>query len=431
VDQKNPYVEICLCPFCGDVIDDISPNCPSCNAVLIEDSVESALSQLETLAIDSSLFICSNCGAFIGIDATNCNACGAKRTPLTAQIEISAEDDVLSSASRKGTGSPEIFLCNNCGAFLSENATECDVCGMNLQTIETEEFEEEEEEYEISSGSMAEDILHNEGSLFLCNACGAFVKPNATDCGICGEKISDTKSLIDDKKIKSATAEEKLSSPGVLYLCDKCGAFMKHDATECPFCKTKKEEPEIAKSHETLLDEPLKSQVSLEVPEVLRKPPKERKSDVRRSPPIPIRKVKRTEVIEDCLKLWLKKAVALKKMGRPKDALRALNHALNLSSRDQVVMLEKADLFYENKNYIKAAQLYKQILNLDSENIKIWNKLGNALYHMGHPDESLLCYEKSLTLDALNTEAMINKGYILMKQSRWDEAVKCVDLVAT
>jgi tetratricopeptide (TPR) repeat protein len=393
----------------------------------MDDSFESKIDQLETLAIDSSLFICSNCGAFIGIDAKHCNACGTKRTPLTAEIEISAEDDVLSNA--ETSGSPEIFLCNNCGAFLSDNATECEVCGMNLENLDFGFEEEEEEEYEIPDDPLAENILHSQGSIFLCNSCGAFVKPGVSECGICGEKISDIKSLIGDDKLEKPTAEEKLSSPGVLFLCDKCGAFMQQNAKECPFCKSKKEEVILEEHSEISKLESKTSSVSLEVPKFTRKQQTEHIQRPKKAPSNLVKRVNKKEVIEDCLRIWLKKAVALKKLGKPREALRALNYALNLSSSDRVLILEKADLYYETKNYVKAAQLYKQILNFEPENISIWNKLGNSLFRMGHDDESLLCYEKSLSLDYTNREAIINKGYLLMKKEKWEEALACADKI--
>lgn len=432
MDQMGPNVEICLCPHCGSIIDDAVISCPSCNTDLVVGPINFDNSQLESLAIDSSLFICSNCGAFIGVEATNCGACGTKRTPLTAEIEISSADDVLSSVSSESSGSPEIFLCNNCGAFLSENASECEVCGMNLQNLDFGlEEEEEEEEYDLSDDDLAVDILHNEGALFLCNSCGAFIKPGAPDCAICGEEVSDIKNLINDEKQEAPTAEEKLSSPGVLYLCDKCGAFMREDASECPFCKNKKDEAAITEEKEIMPKELQTSKVSLEVPKFKRKSPSKQKRRPKKAKRILVKRVNREEVIEDCLRLWLKKAVALKKLGKPKEALQALNHALNLSSSDRVVMIEKADLYYETKNFVKAAQLYKQILNYEPENVSVWNKLGNALYRKGHEDESLLCYEKSLSLDSLNREAIINKGYILMRQEKWDEAIAIADNIAS
>jgi tetratricopeptide (TPR) repeat protein len=431
--NTGPFVEICLCPNCGTIVDDIVKACPDCEVSLGHDESFGDITQLETLAIDSSLFICSNCGAFIGVEAANCGACGAKRTPLTAEIEISASDDILSDAQLESGSSPEIFLCENCGAFLSDDASECEICGMNFGNLELgiEEEEYEEEDNELSEDNIVDDILHNEGALFLCKNCGAFVKPDAEDCGICGDKISAQTELSSPERKEIPTAEEKLSSPGVLYLCDKCGAFMKEDATECPFCRSKKEEVEREIEREFEPTEGIHSQVSLEVPRTKRRPKKKPLPRPKKAPSERIKRVNKKEVIEDCLKLWLKKAVALKQMGKPKEALKALNYALDLNSTDRGAILEKADLLYECKNFIKAAHLYKQILNYEPENIEIWNKLGNALYRIGHEDESLLCYEKSLSLDSQNRDAIINKGYILMKQEKWEEALEIADNIAS
>lgn len=414
-------------------MDDQVAMCPDCDYALGVNASYQDMSKLETLAIDSSVFICANCGAFIGVEAANCGACGAKRTPLTAEIEVEGSNGTLSDAVLESGGSPEIFLCDNCGAFLSDNASECEICGMNYENLNQglEEEYDEGEGYELPENNIIDDMLHNEGALYLCKNCGAFIKSDAENCSICGDDISSQEDLALDDSEQLPTADEKLSSTGVLYLCEKCGAFMKDDATECPFCKTKKNDVIKGAPKEYI---PRKIESPQIAPKVAKTDDKPKKRQPPRPKKVPFKYAKtvnKNEVVEDCLKMWCKKAVALKQMGKPMEALKALNYALDLNSADKIAILEKADLLYQYKDFIKAAQLYKQILKYEPENIEIWNKLGNTLYRLGNEDESLLCYEKSLSLDSRNKEAIINKGYILMKQERWDEAVMIADNIAS
>jgi tetratricopeptide (TPR) repeat protein len=94
-------------------------------------------------------------------------------------------------------------------------------------------------------------------------------------------------------------------------------------------------------------------------------------------------------------------------------------------------MLEKADIYYDLRRYKNAAKLYKQLLEFEPGNTSLWNKLGNTLFRMGHSDESILCYEKSLAIDPNNREAIINKGYLLMKQEKYDEAMEYARMIVT
>jgi tetratricopeptide (TPR) repeat protein len=137
----------------------------------------------------------------------------------------------------------------------------------------------------------------------------------------------------------------------------------------------------------------------------------------------------KVEVISDCKRLWRKKALALRKLGRFRDALNNLNKILALDANDKGSLLEKADIYYELGSYKKAAKIFTSLLEDEPKSALLWNKLGNALLRMGNQKESLVFYEKALTLDADNREAIVNKGYVFMKQKKYDKAVKCADMI--
>jgi tetratricopeptide (TPR) repeat protein len=137
----------------------------------------------------------------------------------------------------------------------------------------------------------------------------------------------------------------------------------------------------------------------------------------------------KAEAISDCKRLWRKKALALRKLGKYMEALRTLNKILVLDANDRGVLLEKADIYYELAQYKKAAKIFTNLLEDEPKSALLWNKLGNALLRMGNQKESLIFYEKALALDADNREAIVNKGYVLFIQKKYDEAVKYAEMI--
>ncbi|MEE9150887.1 MAG: zinc ribbon domain-containing protein [Thermoplasmata archaeon] len=435
MENNSQYWGLYPCPKCGDFIEKDSKTCPSCKASLVEKVVGSKGPAHESSAIERSLFICSNCGAFIGINATQCNACGTKRASLAVEM-----DDFLKEKRSRPNGqttadsllesSQDIYICENCGALLGSNSDHCEFCGIKIEEFEDVDESEEEEDWEVTQEAAEDDLLSSEGGLFLCTECGAFISSNSSACGICGTAVKDMKADFLDKEIEPVKADSKLSTPGVLFICDKCGAFLKNDSKECSICGTKilKElkygEEEISPVEVQIED--IITQKAFEMPGMtgsdLLKEADEIASKLKK------RKSK-MEILDDCIRLWYKKAVALRKLGRYTESLKSLNNALSLSKKDKTLLLEKGDILYEIGRYKQAAKLYLHLLESDPKNLSLLNKVGNALFRLGHQNESLVCFEKALSLDANNKETLVNKGYLLLKQEKYDEAMECANKI--
>ncbi len=101
--------------------------------------------------------------------------------------------------------SQAIFLCSNCGAFLSPDATVCPFCGATIYSDDDEGIEEEE-----SDENEREEKAADEGfgsSLYLCPSCGAFISPDSSSCPHCGAIFEGEEDLSGGEK-----EEEKPSS---------------------------------------------------------------------------------------------------------------------------------------------------------------------------------------------------------------------------
>ncbi len=411
-----------ICANCGDFILKHLSYCPSCNSAVVKRIIKSETSHPNDPPDKASLFICSACGAFIGVDATHCKACGAKRVPLTAEIDVNLKDQTESHEAFES--SHEIYLCGSCGAFLGSQADCCGVCGEKVsEDTRSDKILEEGLDHEAGDHTSAKmthsfDVQPPESNLFLCGSCGAFVSYGSMECGICGAETSD---ITDPRKVqidKSELTEGLLSSSKALSVCHTCGAFIAMNMSECKICGTeiRKNEYEQKIPADIQVKSPPKEEIKGVFEKMNKNIPKIAKEK--------ISKISKKEVIKKCRRLYYKKAVALRKLGRNKDALKSLNDALNLDPDDKLMLLEKADVFYEIGRYKQAAKIYTRLLASNPNDASLWNKLGNVSLRMGNQRESQIFSEKALSIDANNKEALINKGYILMKQKKYEEALE-------
>ncbi len=116
------------------------------------------------------LFLCTECGSFVGTAATECPFCGA-------EFEGGAETDLgkdLADFLREEESPARI--CQTCGAAMGKDATACTVCGRSYRT----------EELALLPG-LAADL--DETSPF-CARCGAYLFSDEAECAICGTPIS-------------------------------------------------------------------------------------------------------------------------------------------------------------------------------------------------------------------------------------------------
>lgn len=146
---KQPRV---LCPVCQEPIPPDETECENCGAFVIDEAVvrlsralgldrEKALrlfeqgfrhpTQLKDRDPDAVLekgevgllFICTNCGGFVGSGDSKCPRCAAEFEPETEEVGP-AEEDIL-----------DIVLCPICGADNDSDAPECEICGEPLKEL--------------------------------------------------------------------------------------------------------------------------------------------------------------------------------------------------------------------------------------------------------------------------------------------------------
>src|SRR5256885_6270991 len=119
--ERDASGELFLCPECGSFVGTAAKSCPFCG-VEFDASVDSGLSeQIDDFVAeeDAPARICLTCGAGMGIDAMKCGMCGRQYTPAELAL-LPGFQPALDESSP---------FCPRCGGYLFSHETECAVCG--------------------------------------------------------------------------------------------------------------------------------------------------------------------------------------------------------------------------------------------------------------------------------------------------------------
>jgi len=81
-------------------------------------------------------------------------------------------------------------------------------------------------------------------------------------------------------------------------------------------------------------------------------------------------------------------------------------------NQDPLVTLSRADEFFSNGQYGKAAELYEQLLASGSGNVNIHNSLGITLHYLGRSEEALLVLNEGVALDSSYQRIWLTLGFV-------------------
>jgi len=79
---------------------------------------------------------------------------------------------------------------------------------------------------------------------------------------------------------------------------------------------------------------------------------------------------------------------------------------------DPAVVLHRADEFYTNGQYDKAADLYQQLLASGSNDVNTYNNLGITLYNLGRSDEALRILNEGVAVDSSYQRIWLTLGFV-------------------
>jgi len=150
-----------FCPICFSTLPRGAVSCEVCSSLIKVQEEARFEKVLDPEENESSLDICSNCGALVEKEE-NCRVC-------SRPLEKDPREENFS----------KIYLCPVCGAFLSEGERKCPSCGITLKKSEMKKFEGGEERF----------WKQQDPTIFFCDRCGAFLSKNARSCEVCGRQV--------------------------------------------------------------------------------------------------------------------------------------------------------------------------------------------------------------------------------------------------
>jgi tetratricopeptide (TPR) repeat protein len=85
-------------------------------------------------------------------------------------------------------------------------------------------------------------------------------------------------------------------------------------------------------------------------------------------------------------------------------------------------LLKRANQMYQARQWVEAAQAYREVIKLEQNTPSLWGNLGFVLLQMGHLDEAERAVQKSIELNPKLAPPWHRLGTILTEQGRVEEA---------
>jgi len=90
--------------------------------------------------------------------------------------------------------------------------------------------------------------------------------------------------------------------------------------------------------------------------------------------------------------------------------------------QDPAGMAREADIAFGNRQYERAAELYRRLVALDPSNVELHNNLGLTLHYLGRSDEALTWLEQGIEKDPTHQRIWLTLGFVSAQTGNVDRA---------
>ena len=91
--------------------------------------------------------------------------------------------------------------------------------------------------------------------------------------------------------------------------------------------------------------------------------------------------------------------------------------------------LEEGSQFVRDQNYIKAKDIFTEVINLDQNWAEAWNKRATVLYLLGNFEASQKDIDKVLELESRHFGALAGQGLVNIQLKNYEKAIKSYEEV--
>jgi len=123
---------------------------------------------------------------------------------------------------------------------------------------------------------------------------------------------------------------------------------------------------------------------------------------------------------------WTYKGYALSKIGRMRDAVQMYERAIRLDSNNAIAWRSKGYSLVKLHEEHSAMMCYQKSLEINPDDPITWNLIGWVKRDW---NEKLRAFDRALSLDPGYIAAMINKGWVLSKFGRFQDALTTYERV--
>ncbi|MCF0226802.1 MAG: hypothetical protein HUK28_05805 [Methanobrevibacter sp.] len=91
------------------------------------------------------------------------------------------------------------------------------------------------------------------------------------------------------------------------------------------------------------------------------------------------------------------------------------------------IMEEAEQAYFREDDLEKVLKLTEKAVEVEPTDIRPWDLMGVTLFETGHPEESMICFDKILELDPENNDAKLKKGQIYTELKEYSNALAILD----
>lgn len=124
------------------------------------------------------------------------------------------------------------------------------------------------------------------------------------------------------------------------------------------------------------------------------------------------------------------KILNLKKINKLEEVLKVYDQLIRLNPKNPAFYYNKAIILHNNKQYEKAIGYYDKADKSDPDNnIELLTNQAYAYFELANYKQTIKLFDKVLSINPKNNDALINKGLALLLLSKPDKAIDCFNKV--
>lgn len=104
-------------------------------------------------------------------------------------------------------------------------------------------------------------------------------------------------------------------------------------------------------------------------------------------------------------------------------SISALKARLAMNPNDFEALATLGDVYFESSQFVDAFQTYDKAIAINPNCADCYNDRGLSLFYLGDATSALESFDKAIAISPAYTHAWLSKGYVLISEERYREAI--------